>query len=41
MSIDRGINPILNISWCRGISELVVDVDDDEDADSAIGEMGG
>lgn len=40
MGIDRGINPILNIVWCRGLSELVVNVDDDEDGDRAIGELG-
>jgi len=39
--IDRGINELLNIIWCRGLTELVSFIDDEEeDVDCAMGEIG-
>lgn len=40
--IDRGINELLNIIWCRGLTALVsfIETEEDDDGDRALGEIG-
>lgn len=40
--IDRGINELLNIIWCCGLTALMsfMETKEDDDVDRALGEIG-